>query len=157
MLILHYSVSVLVCPNGAFLSPTSLFQPSSQKSCSVLWMQISSDFYTALEVSENSIIILTHLNTMASRWSLWTPEWTYIKQKILHIRHQAHHGTSGELMSFMSCDMWNKSSHLQGMDMARDLLQQQCFMPDFEEFFMFCSKFPDELLCVTTLISILST
>lgn len=119
-------------------------------------MQISSDFYTALKVSENSIIILIHLSTMVSRWCLWTPEWTDIKQKIFHIRHRVHHCTSGELMSFMSSGMWNVLSHLQYMDIARDLLQQHCFVPDFEEFVIFCCKFPDELLCVTTLIRILS-
>ena len=70
ILILHSSMTVLVCLNGAYLSPTSPFKPISQKGCSLLYMQISSNFYTALQVSEDSTVILPHLNVMTERkWS----------------------------------------------------------------------------------------
>lgn len=68
LLILHCSMTTaLVCLKRAEFSPLSPFKPISQKGCSLLFMQIISNFYTALQAFENANISLFHLNVMTER------------------------------------------------------------------------------------------
>lgn len=78
-------------------------------------------------------------------------------EKILQIKPRVRHCHSGAQNSFTNSDMGNESSNLRYLNIAGGLLQQHCFVPVFEGFVMFWCEFPEELVCVTTVISILNS